>query len=585
MAKVNAEKLLELVRRSGLVEDARLSEFLTLQTGRPEGKLPEDVDVFAQAFVDAELLTRWQADNLLSGRHKGFLLGKYKLLGLLGTGGMSSVYLAEHTLMHRKVAIKVLPQSKVEDSSYLERFRLEAQAAARLDHPNIVRAYDIDHDGKTHYLVMEYIEGRDLQIIVKADGPLAYDVAADYIAQAAAGLQHAHDEGLIHRDIKPANCLVDNKGVVKILDMGLAKFSEDDRPSLTIAHDENVLGTADYLAPEQALDSHAVDTRVDIYSLGCTLYFVLTGHPPFPEGSLTERLMKHQNEQPASIMDDRADAPQDLVDICSRMMIKSADDRTQTAGDASRELGMWLATRGKLVGGGSGSGSSGVLTAAAEAARRKLAESGDLTIAPLSDSDASLGDGTSSGSTEPASAAAGDSSSSKPGETALGFAASDSAMFDRLEAPVDDGGEPAMQESAAANRTSDTGELGVAPTEEELGLTPIHHTPDTVATAADSGKVELSSESLELVTESTGSEQEKSLVEEELGLSDLELAGKKGPLTKDEKELLGIGVERSEIVAERAGQKAAGPPPWVFAVGAGVLIVLIAIAMIVLRGE
>jgi serine/threonine-protein kinase len=258
---------------------------------------------------------------------------------------MSSVYLAEHRAMRHRVAIKVLPRARVEDSSYLARFQLEAQAAAALNHRNIVRAYDIDNDGKTHYLVMEYVEGIDLQLTVREQGPLHYRDAADFIAQAAEGLQHAHDAGLIHRDIKPANLLLDsrNQNMVKILDMGLAKFSDSTQPSLTIAYDENVLGTADYLAPEQAINSHGVDHRADLYSLGCTLYFLLTGHPPFCEGTLPQRLMKHQTEMPPSIYEDRPDAPRALVEICLRMMVKSPENRYQTAGDVARDLRAWLA--------------------------------------------------------------------------------------------------------------------------------------------------------------------------------------------------------------------------------------------------
>jgi serine/threonine protein kinase len=236
----------------------------------------------------------------------------------------------------------------------LARFYREAQAAARLDHKNIVRAYDIDHDRDNHFLVMEYVEGRDLQTLVKDVGPLDYEMAADYIRQAAEGLEHAHHAGLIHRDIKPANLLVDQRGIVKVLDMGLARWSEDDKTaSLTIAHEENVLGTADYLAPEQARDSHTVDKRADIYGLGCTLYYLLTGHPPFPEGSLAQRIWKHQNQSPKSIYEDRKDAPAPLVDLCLRMMAKQPDARFQTAGEVAQSLAKWLETRGAA---GSGSG-------------------------------------------------------------------------------------------------------------------------------------------------------------------------------------------------------------------------------------
>ena len=272
--------------------------------------------------MERKLLTRWQCDRLKEGRHKGFILGKYKLLGLLGTGGMSSVYLAEHMLMQRRVAIKVLPRSRVDDSSYLARFRREAQAVAALDHRNIVRAYDIDNEGNTHYLVMEHVDGRDLNTIIKNDGPLDYDVAAEYIRQAAEGLEHAHGANLIHRDVKPANLLIDPRGMVKILDMGLARFTDEQQTSLTRLHDENVLGTADYLAPEQAKDSHSADHRADIYSLGCTLYYLLTGRPPFNEGTLAQRIAKHQTQSPPSIYEFRSDAPQPLVDVCVRMMAK-----------------------------------------------------------------------------------------------------------------------------------------------------------------------------------------------------------------------------------------------------------------------
>ena len=293
------------------------------------------------------------AGRQAAGRQaQGFRLGKYKLLGQIGKGGMSSVYLAEHELMKRRVAIKVLPQNRVNDSSYLERFRLEARAVAKLDDPNIVRAYDIDNEGNIHYIVMEYVDGQDLHQIVVAQGPLDYDTAADYIAQVANGLQHAHEMGLVHRDIKPANCLVDQHNTVKLLDLGLAKLTEDDQASLTMANEENVLGTADYLAPEQALNSHEADSRSDIYSLGCTLYFLLTGSPPFPEGSISERLLKHQTARPESIFKARPDAPPSLVDICETMMAKKPDDRFQSAGEVAAQLKEWLADRGRTIGGG-----------------------------------------------------------------------------------------------------------------------------------------------------------------------------------------------------------------------------------------
>jgi serine/threonine protein kinase len=401
MVAVSVEKFLEQLERSGLVEKDQLDKALAeieRQSAPPQlgaGSLAapaqtNDAQALAEKLVEAKLITAWQRNQLLDGKYKGFFLvgKKYKLLGHLGTGGMSSVYLAEHSKMQRLVAIKHLPQNRVNDSSYLARFYREAQAAAKLDHKNIVRAYDIDHDQdnqkSNHFLIMEYVEGRDLQSLIREVGPLDYDVAADYIRQAADGLEHAHNAGLIHRDIKPANLLVDPRGVVKVLDMGLARWEDDTKTaSLTIAHEENVLGTADYLAPEQARDSHSVDKRADIYSLGCTLYFLLTGHAPFPEGSLAQRIQKHLNEQPKSIYEDRKDAPPALVDVCLRMMDKRPDARFQSAGEVSQMLGRWLESRGKDISGGSPSTTKRTV---GPPPRRSPARSGSMpTFAPHRD--------------------------------------------------------------------------------------------------------------------------------------------------------------------------------------------------------
>ncbi|HUT13805.1 MAG TPA: serine/threonine-protein kinase [Thermoguttaceae bacterium] len=369
MAKPTVDTFLDLIRRSGLIERDQLSDALRELKAQTDGKLPTDVDPVAEKLIDAGLLTRWQCEKLMEGRHKGFFLKKYKLLDLLGTGGMSTVYLAEHVVMQRRVAIKILPKNRVEDSSYLARFHREAQAAASLDHRNIVRAYDVDNENDIHFLVMEYVEGRDLSQMVKRDGPLDYAEAADYIRQGAEGLAHAHQSGLIHRDVKPANLLVDQKNVVKVLDLGLARFTNEDRASLTVAYDENVLGTADYLSPEQALDSHGVDARADIYSLGCSLYYLLTGHPPFSEGTLPQRLIAHQKEPPPSILEDRPDAPEDLIEICMRMMAKKPKHRYQTARDVAEALAGWLTLHGHEVDSPSGSGSSSSRLVAAGSAR------------------------------------------------------------------------------------------------------------------------------------------------------------------------------------------------------------------------
>ena len=326
----------DLVRKSGIVEKNRLEAILSAFEQMPEGR-PSDSFILAKRLMEDKLVTPWQNSHLLGGRSKGFFLGKYKLLNFLGTGGMSTVYLAEHIMMRRQVAIKVLLGAQVEQSR-LERFHRECRAIAGLDHPNIVRAHDFDSDGKFHYLVMEFVEGCDLQSLVEKQGPLPHAEAADYIRQAADGLQHAHEAGMIHRDIKPANLLRDAKGVIKILDMGVARITNRDEVSLTLAGDEGMLGTVDYLSPEQALDSHNVDVRADIYSLGCTLYFLLTGNPPFSTGTQAQRLLAHQVQQPKAVSEIRQDVPSALIDICNRMIAKKPDDRYQTAGEVSRAL-------------------------------------------------------------------------------------------------------------------------------------------------------------------------------------------------------------------------------------------------------
>jgi len=343
MGKSAVEDYLTCVQKSKLVTKEQLVKVLD-RIKRETGGKSVKLQYVAQCFVEAKLVTDWQNEKLLKGRHQGFFLGNYKLLAHIASGGMSNIYLAQHIQMHRQVAIKVLPPTLTTNTSYLERFYVESRAIASLDHKNIVRAYDVAREGKYHYLVLEYVDGIDLRELVNRDGPLPYEKAADYVRQAADGLQHAHAKGLIHRDIKPANLLVDREGVIKVLDLGLSRITHEEH-SLTRAHNENVIGTVDYLAPEQAVDSHEVDARADIYGLGGTLYFLLTGHPPFPEGTHTQRLMKHQSVEAAAITQDRPDAPADLVAICSRMMSKKAEDRHQTSAEVSQDLLRWLASR------------------------------------------------------------------------------------------------------------------------------------------------------------------------------------------------------------------------------------------------
>ena len=304
-------------------------------------------DDVTKAFVDAGLITTWHLKQLLKGKHRGFFLERYKLLNELGKGGMSSVYLAEHTSMHLPVAIKVLPVKRVSEKSYLERFQREAKASFRLRHDNIAGATNFDHHGDLWYIVLDYIEGEDLHQKVKRTGPLPVRDAVEYIRQAACGLQYAHEEGLVHRDVKPANLMLDTKGTVKILDLGLALDGDDDEEGgLTKQHDEKVLGTADYLAPEQSKNSHSADPRSDIYALGCTLYYLIVGRAPFARGSVIERIKAHWNEPAPNPLDELEKPPADLdsalIDLYFRMMEKHPDARPQTAGEVAEQLNAWL---------------------------------------------------------------------------------------------------------------------------------------------------------------------------------------------------------------------------------------------------
>jgi hypothetical protein len=341
-APVNTSEFLDLVRKSGVVDDKRLDAHM--EQLRAGGNLPTEPGKLAGILVRDGLLTNFQVEQFLLGKWRRFTIGKYRVLERLGAGGMGSVYLCEHKFMRRRVAVKVLPAAKAEDPSALERFYREARAVAALDHPNIVRAYDIDQDEKLHFLVMEYVDGTSLQEIVKKCGPMDVVRSAHYVRQAAVGLQHAHEAGLVHRDIKPGNLLVDRNGVVKVLDMGLARFFNDEADDLTKKHDENVLGTADYLAPEQALDSHAVDIRADIYSLGATFYFMLTGNTPFNEGTVAQKLIWHQTRQPKSVRSLRPDVPEGIEAVINKMMAKDPAQRHQAPAELIEALAPWAQT-------------------------------------------------------------------------------------------------------------------------------------------------------------------------------------------------------------------------------------------------
>jgi serine/threonine protein kinase len=329
-----AVDFLALVRRSGLLDETTLSQF-------PESQLPDDPQGCAAVFVRARALTPFQAKNLLQGRFRGLVVGPYKLLQPLGQGGMGVVYLAEHAQLRRQVAIKVLPHDKARDQMALERFYREARAAAALDHPNIVRLHDVCQGAGVHFLVMEFVDGTTLQGLLEQTGALHYAQAVDYIAQAAAGLQHAHERGFIHRDIKPANMMVNRQGQVKILDMGLARSFVDPKDQLTsTGMDAETAGTADYIAPEQALNQ-PTDARADVYSLGVTLFTLVTGKAPF-EGTTAQKLLQHQFRQPPEMTKLRATVPPALSEVVAGMMAKQPEERYQSAEEVIDALRPWL---------------------------------------------------------------------------------------------------------------------------------------------------------------------------------------------------------------------------------------------------
>jgi eukaryotic-like serine/threonine-protein kinase len=344
-APASARDFIELVKQCGVLSPERLNAL-------PDpDDLPPEAGKAAAVLVQKGFLTRFQASQMLAGRHKGFRIGQYIIQDLLGRGGMGAVYLAQHVDLHRKVAIKVLTPGKGDDQRLaVERFLREARAVAALDHPNIVRIFDVARQNDVPYLVMEYVEGETLQQTLDRERRLPHGIAAEYIAQAAAGLQHAHEKGFIHRDIKPGNLIRDRSGVVKILDMGLAR-SADDTDKLTEQFDEGaVVGTADFISPEQAINSPNVDARADIYSLGATLYTLVVGKTPF-DGNTTQKLMQHQLKEAPPLSEVNLAVPQELSDVVGKMLAKKPEDRYQTAAEVIAALAPWAADSARVLAG------------------------------------------------------------------------------------------------------------------------------------------------------------------------------------------------------------------------------------------
>jgi serine/threonine-protein kinase len=325
----------EFVRRTmqaGLVELADIKKVVVSLMADQAVFSPERL---AEGLVGADLLTPWQSRKLLAGKARGFHLGNYQLLRPLGRGGMGVVFLARHSVMNRLMALKILPSEAAKDARRIERFKEEARASAKLEHSNIVQAYDFSEaDGKL-FIVMEYIEGTDLHRAVARDGVMSPSEALDAMIQTTDALAHAHQRGIVHRDIKPSNLLLRSDGVVKVSDMGLARigYSGDEADS-----PKRLTGTADFIAPEQAIDSKSADARADIYSLGCTWYFLLVGKPPYIGNNVMQRLAKHQTATVPLVSDARSDCPPAICSLIQRMMSKRAADRPTSAAELLTQL-------------------------------------------------------------------------------------------------------------------------------------------------------------------------------------------------------------------------------------------------------
>ena len=297
----------------------------------------------AQQLVKMKVLTPYQADQLMTGRTK-LNLGPYIITDWIGQGGMGQVFKAVHEMLGRESAVKVLPLHKTTPEA-IANFRREIRAQAKLDHPNLVRAFDAGEDGNVHYLVVEYVAGTDLRRLVRTKGKLSVQQAANIIKQAAEGLEHAHHRNLIHRDIKPGNILVTPDGVAKLSDLGLAFYLNDPNdPRIG-----KIVGTADYLSPEQIKTPLDVTIVSDIYSLGCTLYYAISGKVPFPGGTPKSKARRHLEETPWHPRRFNEEVSDEFVDLIGDMMEKNPAERIQSAAEVAERLAPWASDDSPLL--------------------------------------------------------------------------------------------------------------------------------------------------------------------------------------------------------------------------------------------
>jgi len=328
---VSIDDVIKNITESGLLSVHELDSFMD---GLPPHDKPVNALNFAEVLTRYGKLTQMQATAAYQGKAKGLILGDYVIMTQIGKGGMGQVYKARHRRMNRMVALKVLPPAATVSDTSVRRFRREVEMAARLTHPNIVTAYDANEHQGVHYLVMELVEGDNLSTAVKKNGVFSIDRALDVVIQAAEGLAYAHDMGIVHRDIKPSNLLIDKHGTVKILDLGLARVDhndqadEDARDSLTQTN--QVLGTVDFMSPEQSLNAREADHRADVYSLGCTFFRLLTGKNVYFGSTVIEKIVAHREKPVPSLREMRPDVSPELDAAFQRMLVKDPKKRTQT---------------------------------------------------------------------------------------------------------------------------------------------------------------------------------------------------------------------------------------------------------------